>query len=404
MDSILVQVCRRLSTRRVLGVAWHGGVLRADDFMERCGFTRSTILQSLDALVEIGLIEETTAPQSGHARTMGRPARWFRLKADGGVLVGLDAGQRTMMATVTDLTGAIQTTQANDIPRPEPAHLQDPADRRQLAGETVAQALHDLGLTTVDVVAIGVGIPAPIDAEGRSPEGWKGFWRTMHSNLLDMFREQFSTVRVENDAALAALAELHFGAARGQRNFVTLLAAWGLGAGVVLDGHLVRGTRGAVGELGFLKHVDGVGGSAGFYDLIEKWIRSRWVAEQLPRSHPWREYLDGRRSRETLLSLLRSDDPIMAPFMGDLVVKVARVVELIARIYDPTTIILAGPAARDAEPILQAVQDGQLTEAGLSFPNVVVSALGEGVVSLGAAAAARELPMTAVIEWALRRL
>lgn len=401
MGSTLVQVCRRTSTRRVLGAAWCGGALRADDFMDQCGFTRSATLQSLDALVELGLMEETTGRR---AQAMGRPARWFRINASSGVFVGLDAGQRTMVATITDLAGTVLATLANDIPRPEPAHLQDPVVRRQLAGKTVAQALQGLGLARGDVVALGIGIPAPVDAEGRSPEGWQGFWRVMHSDLLHMFREEFRTVRAENDAALAALAELHFGAARGQRNFVTLLAAWGLGAGVVLDGQLVRGSRGAVGELGFLEYVDGAGGSAGLYELVEGWIRSRWCAEQLPWSHPWREYLDGQRPRETLLSLLRPDDPIMAPLFGHLAARLSRVIELLSRIYDPASIILAGPAARDAGPLLRAARDLRLGEAEEPVADVIISALGDGIVALGAAAAAREVPMTVVIEWALRRI
>lgn len=403
MDSIPVRLVRRASTSQVLGVAWHGGTLCADDVMEHTGFTRSTTLQALGALIDLGLMEESTATGEAGNRGTGRPARWFRIRAEAGVLVGLEAGHRSMSVVVTDLLGEVRARRSVGIPDPEPSFRQDTTVRRRLAMAAVADALRGLELGPGDVVGLGIGVPAPVDDQGCSPEGQRGFWRVMHADLLESFRQDYRCVRMENDAALAALAERHFGAARGQRNFVTLLAAWGLGAGVVLDGHLVRGARGGVGELGFLDRVPGVGGSQGVHEVVEKFIRSHWRADQLAEGHPWREFLEDRRPRESLLADLNANDPVTAPLFHALADRFANLFTLLATVYDPARIIVAGPVAGDIEDILEAARQRRRRDTGMPAPEIVASSLGHDVVPLGAAAAARELAMSEVIEWALIR-
>lgn len=403
VNPVLEQVCRRASTRAVLEVAWEGEVLRADDVMEHAGVTRSTALQALDALGELGLVEELSC--TGEGSVMGRPARRFRLRVgvEAGVVVGLEAGQRMMAATVTDLAGNVLARWGIDIPDADPAHHQDPALRRELARSAVATALHEAGAQDVDVLVMGIGVPAPVDGHGCSPEGELGFWRIMHAGLPEMFREDFAHVRIENDAALAALAELHFGAARQEQDFVTLLLAWGIGAGVVMDGQLLRGANGAVGELGFFEMVEGIGTSAGFHEIVEEWVRGHWRKDELPAEHPWREYLAGVRARESLLALLDPEDPVVAPLFHELVRLTGRIVDLMAQVYDPAAVVIAGPVAADIGPVLDAVREGQTDTTGRPRPKVLASPLGEDVISLGAAAAARELSMGDVIEWALAK-
>ena len=55
---------------------------------------------------------------------------------------------------------------------------------------------------------------------------------------------------VDNDANLGALAEAAFGAGRGARDLVYLKVASGIGAGLILNGRLYRGSGGLAGELG----------------------------------------------------------------------------------------------------------------------------------------------------------
>jgi predicted NBD/HSP70 family sugar kinase len=57
---------------------------------------------------------------------------------------------------------------------------------------------------------------------------------------------------LENDVNAAAVSELAHGRNRPGNNFVFIAVGTGIGMGIVLDGKLLRGSRGAAGEIGFL--------------------------------------------------------------------------------------------------------------------------------------------------------
>jgi glucokinase len=98
--------------------------------------------------------------------------------------------------------------------------------------------------------AVGLGIPATIDHE-------KGVAISAVNLPLadlpirDLVSERLGLpVFVDNDANVAALAEHLYGAGRGAGNVVMLTIGTGIGGGLILDGEVYRGARGAGAELG----------------------------------------------------------------------------------------------------------------------------------------------------------
>lgn len=79
--------------------------------------------------------------------------------------------------------------------------------------------------------------------------------------LESLSRRTGLSISVENDANMAALGERWQGAAQGRQDFVTLHVGTGLGLGVVAAGQLLRGARGAAGEIGYLPLGGKPGGS-----------------------------------------------------------------------------------------------------------------------------------------------
>lgn len=102
---------------------------------------------------------------------------------------------------------------------------------------------------------IGIGIGAP---NGNRFKGniefapnliWKGI-----VPLAQIFEKQFGLLCiVDNDANIAAVGEMKFGAARNMKNFVTITLGTGLGSGVIVDGKLVYGAFGFAGEYGHVR-------------------------------------------------------------------------------------------------------------------------------------------------------
>jgi glucokinase len=131
--------------------------------------------------------------------------------------------------------------------------------RRSLVGlarggliDVFVEAVEELRSLAPDAEALGFGVPSVIDRErGLSV-------MSVHLPLDDvafgdLMRERTGLpVAWDNDANLAMLAEHRAGAARGARNAVLLTLGTGIGGGLVVDGHLYRGSSGAGAELGHI--------------------------------------------------------------------------------------------------------------------------------------------------------
>ena len=114
------------------------------------------------------------------------------------------------------------------------------------------------GLTVNDVEGLGIGSPGMIDSnEGNvvyaNNLGWENF------RICDELSRLLGGIKVKigNDANVAALGEVKFGAARNYNSAVMITLGTGVGGGIVIDGKLVEGNMGAGAELGHIVIVKG---------------------------------------------------------------------------------------------------------------------------------------------------
>lgn len=102
--------------------------------------------------------------------------------------------------------------------------------------------------------AIGVSCGGPLDSERGvilSPPNLPG-WDNIA--IVRELTQRFSVpAGLENDANACALAEWRYGAGRGSKNMIFLTCGTGMGAGLILDGRLYRGTSGMAGEIGHVR-------------------------------------------------------------------------------------------------------------------------------------------------------
>jgi glucokinase len=149
---------------------------------------------------------------------------------DGKRVIGVDLGGTKILAGIVGRDGSVERHRENRTPVTSQDDL--------LAGldGAVEELLDD------DVVALGFGLPSPIDQpNGRAlqavniPLDASIEFRTRMSERFDL------PVGIENDANAAAYAEFHFGAARDVNSMVMLTLGTGCGGGAVIDGKLFRG-------------------------------------------------------------------------------------------------------------------------------------------------------------------
>jgi len=101
-----------------------------------------------------------------------------------------------------------------------------------------------------DVQGIGIGIPGIADKSGKILF-MSHIKKIIGVNLNEFISEKFNKpTSIENDAKCFTLAEYLYGAGKDHSNVVGLILGTGIGAGLILDDKLYRGTDGGAGELG----------------------------------------------------------------------------------------------------------------------------------------------------------
>jgi len=153
--------------------------------------------------------------------------------------VGIDLGGTNLRTAVVDGTGAILVEDR----RPAPMGWEP------LRAEMVA-AVEAVRATYPDVTAVGVGAAGMVGRDGvvRYSPNVHAFSDTPVRS--DLEAALGLPVVVDNDANVAAYAEVRVGAARGCEHALVITLGTGIGGGIVVDGHVLRGANGFAAEVG----------------------------------------------------------------------------------------------------------------------------------------------------------
>ncbi|GCD20415.1 transcriptional regulator [Cellulomonas algicola] len=372
---------REVSTRLVLDHVWDVPEVTGSALIEATGLSRATVHDVCDELIAQGWVVELESQRVAGDPRRGRPARRYAFDARAGVVVGVDAGQHRVAATVTDLRGA---PLARTV-LPVAAEDGTAEHRLALIEQAALDALAEAGAPVRAVLAVAVGVPAPVDRDGRTAFQDNPFWARMNPDIAGRLRERHGwTAITDNDANLAAVAEHWRGHGRDARCHVTLLAGERFGAGVVDDGRLLRGAHGGVGEMRYLDLVEGVGSADGIAAIVRDDARAQLHRLDGDTGSVLQELDPAALDAASVFAAALEEDPLAVSVLEHAGALLARVVATFASIYDPERVIVAGAVAESCEPLLALVRhelDRYLDPPGIQ---VLASDLGGDVVTVGA--------------------
>lgn len=128
-------------------------------------------------------------------------------------------------------------------------------------------------------VGVGIGSAGQISEDGRVISSTDTFQNWQGLNIQMYMEKKLSIpVKVVNDVQAMALGEVMFGAAIGSKNMICLALGTGVGGGIVIDGRLYRGHRGAAGEFGHLTLVpDGLPCTCGRNGCVEAYLSGKAI-------------------------------------------------------------------------------------------------------------------------------
>ena len=101
-------------------------------------------------------------------------------------------------------------------------------------------------------LGIGIGIPGLIDYDRRCIKHSDSLKNWENVSICDMFEEKFDIQTIiENNVKIQTLGECLFGQGKESQNLVNLWIGDGIGAGIFLNGSLIRGVSASAGEIGY---------------------------------------------------------------------------------------------------------------------------------------------------------
>jgi predicted NBD/HSP70 family sugar kinase len=229
---------------RVLGALRERGRISQADIARMTGLSRTTVHTFVAELKDSGMVHEVEA--SVPDVRGGRPAVLLVLRDSSLAVVGIDFGHSHVQVAVADLVHNLLAERRCDLDVNHHA-----AEALDTATRMVDEVLIEAHMQRKSLIGAGIGIPGPVDrARGTVGSttilpGWTGL------RIENEMQERLGIpVEIENDANLGALAEMSWGAGRECANFAYIKVATGIGAGLVIDGRLLRGASGTAGEIG----------------------------------------------------------------------------------------------------------------------------------------------------------
>lgn len=201
---------------------------------------RSTVSAIVDSLQVTGLIEEIGTGDS----TGGRKPTMLKLRTDSPCAVGVDLTPRETTVAVADLAGKI--IESEKFPTSPDADC--------MSAQIIERVSKFAGKYDKNKLEVGMSLPGIVDyALGKVLYIPFFQWRDWDIGQ-QIERETGLAVTMDNDANAIALAESWFGEEkiRKIKNFITVLVAEGVGTGIVFDGQVYRGEKGAAGEFGHM--------------------------------------------------------------------------------------------------------------------------------------------------------
>ena len=339
------QRLRQSNRHDILELLRASGPLSRAALARELGLSPTTASSIVSDLVTGGFAEESQAPARGGR---GRPGRLVRLATPPGVIVGADIGRRHLQVALARRDGGVLAERFVDLPAG-----QHRATTTEMVLSVVDELFVEAGHDRSDLLAVGIGLPGPIEQEtqfiatGTILPEWVGY------DLVSVLRAELGVpVSLDNDANLGVLGETSHGAARGARHVYYVKVATGVGSGMILGGALHRGAGGTAGELGHTSiQLDGRVCRCGGRGCLETEASVPALLEML--APTLGEDIDLPR----VLELAAQGNRACLRAITDVGHSVGRALSTVCNLLNPEVIVIGGPLVAVGDPFLDAIRD-----------------------------------------------
>lgn len=267
-------------------------------------------------------------------------------------------------------------------------------------GKAIHAKLTELDVPQERLVAAGVGAPGPVDTEkGLLFEAVNLGWGDQFP-LRDLIEEAIGVpVAIENDANVAALGEMWKGAGHGSKDLIAITLGTGVGGGVIVNGDIVHGGKGAAGEVGHITSIPEGGflcncGKTGCLETIASATGIVRVAKefstQFDDASTLRDRLQAGEeiTAKDIFDSAKEGDSFAAKVIDEIATHLGLALANIGSVFNPEKIVIGGGMSKAGDillnPIKQHFQKYAFKPVGQST-QIVFAELGNDAGITGAA-------------------
>lgn len=365
-------ITRKLSQRLVVETMLHSAPISRAELAKVTGLSKQTVSEVVDVLERDGWAHPTGRTNG----RIGRTAMNYELRRDAAFVLGVDLGGTKIAAALANVACHIVA---------ERTVATDPRGGMFVIGQ-IGALLNELvitaGIDRRQILLSVLGSPGVLDQTG----GIAFAPNVAGLEALDVPAELAAAlgcpVTIENDVNLAVLGERWHGSATGCENVAFLALGTGIGLGLVSGGQLMRGARGAAGEIAYLPlGANPASPSARHQGALEEAIGAPGISRRFA--------CHGGAAAATVASIFDASaagDVAARRTLDETAALTARAILSVVAVIDPECVVLGGSiGARDEMVALVRHHYGVIAPAPLT---IAASALGSRAGLVGALAVA----------------
>lgn len=375
--SITSKEMRQINRSAILEVIRKESPISRTRIAEKLDISPATVMRIINELIDCNLIKY----QGEKEVSGGRQRELIEFNAESSAVVGVDLGGTKMYGALSTIGGRILYEN----------HLDSHGTTGEKSYRALVKIIEDLlsqkCLEERKVLGIGVGAPGlTLHEEGTVlfAPSLKWYNYPLKEKLQKRFR---LPIIVDNDVNLAALGELWYGSGQDAQNMVLITLGTGIGAGIIIDGSLYRGSDEMSGEIGYLvpgREYLGVKPPNGF-GMFESLASGTGIARRAKRvlaeSNPSVDCEE--LSAGDVFNAARVGEEWAKMVVDETIDYLAIAICFISSMLNPDVIILGGGVSRSADLLIEQI----LSRIGSNMPiktKLVASSLDRRAAVMGA--------------------
>jgi len=226
---------------------------------------------------------------------------------------------------------------------------------------SISEKMKEKAIEKDTVIGVGIGVPGPVDGNGVVYKAVNLGWGIF--NIAETMNDLLGIpTKAGNDANVAALGEMWKGGGQGYRSLVAVTLGTGIGGGVIVDGQLLTGYKGAGGEIGHIHIMDdeqemcGCGG----YGCLEQYGSAtgivRLANRVLAKTTKDSVLRSGKLSAKRVFDAVKAGDVVaieVAEQFGEIL---GKGLAIIASILNPEIFVIGGGVSKAGDVLFEYIK------------------------------------------------